>query len=337
MIRKSISPAQWASYGLAAAALLATLMLHLVPALLAGFMVHVLVHRISGRFLSRLGSQKGRVLVTAALALVIGITIVAAVTYLASQLQVSSSQGLTGLWTRIADIVAGAQSILPSWMVASLPSSADDIQIEVVRLLKEHTAQLQAFGKDVGVGLVHTLIGSLIGGLMAVRAAGNNEHSGPLQRALQARALQFALAFERVFLGQARIAIINAAATAAYLMVILPLAGVHLPFVKTIVMLTLVLGFIPVVGNLVSNSAIVIVSSSVNIVAAAASLVFLLVLHKGEYLLSARIVGSQINARAWEMLTAMLVMEAAFGLPGLVTAPMIYAYVKGELLDLRLI
>ena len=43
----------------------------------------------------------------------------------------------------------------------------------------------------------------------------------------------------------------------------------------------------------------------------------------------------RIQARAWELLLAMLVMEAAFGLPGLVAAPVFYAYVKRELVDQR--
>jgi predicted PurR-regulated permease PerM len=46
---------------------------------------------------------------------------------------------------------------------------------------------------------------------------------------------------------------------------------------------------------------------------------------------NARIVGSQIRARAWELLVAMLTMEAAFGIPGLVAAPIYYAYLKDEL------
>jgi predicted PurR-regulated permease PerM len=57
------------------------------------------------------------------------------------------------------------------------------------------------------------------------------------------------------------------------------------------------------------------------------------VIHKLEYFLNARIVGSQIAARAWELLLAMLVMEAAFGIPGVVAAPIYYAYLKRELSD----
>jgi len=59
--------------------------------------------------------------------------------------------------------------------------------------------------------------------------------------------------------------------------------------------------------------------------------------HKLEYFLNARIVGAQIRASAWELLLAMLVMEAAFGIPGLVAAPIYYAYLKDELAARRLI
>ncbi len=41
--------------------------------------------------------------------------------------------------------------------------------------------------------------------------------------------------------------------------------------------------------------------------------------------------GGQIRARAWELLIAMLVMEAIFGITGLVAAPIYYAYLKNEL------
>jgi predicted PurR-regulated permease PerM len=55
------------------------------------------------------------------------------------------------------------------------------------------------------------------------------------------------------------------------------------------------------------------------------------VIHKLEYFLNARIIGSRIRARAWELLMAMLVMEATFGLAGLIAAPIYYAYLKNEL------
>jgi predicted PurR-regulated permease PerM len=92
-----------------------------------------------------------------------------------------------------------------------------------------------------------------------------------------------------------------------------------------------------VVGNLISNTLIVAISAGVSPWAALGSLVFLVVVHKLEYFLNARIVGGRVGAGAWEMLLAMVAFEAAFGLAGVVLAPIVYAYVKGELRDRGLV
>ncbi len=94
---------------------------------------------------------------------------------------------------------------------------------------------------------------------------------------------------------------------------------------------------LPIIGNLISNSVIVIVSLSHSLPVALVSLLFLMVIHKLEYFINARIVGSQINAAAWELLLAMIVMEAAFGLPGVIAAPVFYAYAKAELVVRELV
>jgi len=103
------------------------------------------------------------------------------------------------------------------------------------------------------------------------------------------------------------------------------------------VLVTFVVGLLPVLGNLISNSIIVIISLSNSLYVAAGSLVFLVVIHKLEYFVNARIIGGQIKARAWELLIVMLVMEAAFGVPGVIAAPVFYAYIKKELSDRELI
>jgi predicted PurR-regulated permease PerM len=61
------------------------------------------------------------------------------------------------------------------------------------------------------------------------------------------------------------------------------------------------------------------------------------VIHKLEYFLNARIIGSQIRAKAWELLLAMLFLESAFGIAGLIAAPFYYAYMKSELREKGLI
>ena len=136
---------------------------------------------------------------------------------------------------------------------------------------------------------------------------------------------------------QIKISAVNTGLTALYLAVALPLLGVSLPLTKTMIAVTFVAGLLPVIGNLISNTVIVIVSLSHSFSTAVGSLVFLVVVHKLEYFLNARIVGQEIEASAWELLCAMLVMEAAFGLPGLVAAPIFYAYLKTELKTIGLL
>jgi predicted PurR-regulated permease PerM len=128
-----------------------------------------------------------------------------------------------------------------------------------------------------------------------------------------------------------QISALNALLTGVYLLVIVPWIGIDLPFAKTMVIVTFLTGLLPVVGNLISNTIIVVMSLSVSPLLAVSSLLFLVVIHKLEYFVNARVMGGRIHARAWELLLAMLVMDAIFGIPGVVAAPIYYAYLKNEL------
>ncbi|HXX53446.1 MAG TPA: AI-2E family transporter, partial [Thermodesulfovibrionales bacterium] len=156
-------------------------------------------------------------------------------------------------------------------------------------------------------------------------------------RALRERAVRFGQAFRAVVFAQVRIAALNTLFAWLYLGILLPVFGIHLPLVKTMVAITFITGLLPVIGNLVSNAIIVVVSLSYSPAVAAISLAFLVVIHKLEYFLNAKIVGTRIRAHAWELLLAMLVMEAAFGISGVIAAPVYYAYIKDELMARRLL
>jgi len=75
----------------------------------------------------------------------------------------------------------------------------------------------------------------------------------------------------------------------------------------------------------------VLVSLSFSFQIVLISLVYLIVIRKLEYFLNAKIIGSQIKTKAWEILVAMIVLEALFGLVGVIVAPIYYAYLKKEL------
>jgi predicted PurR-regulated permease PerM len=162
-------------------------------------------------------------------------------------------------------------------------------------------------------------------------------HFKPLAAALHKRVVNLHQAFKQIVFAQVQISAINAILTGIFLMIILPIAGIHLPFIKTLILLTFVAGLLPVIGNLISNTAIVVISLSHSISTAGLSLIFLVTVHKLEYFLNAKIVGTKINARAWELLSAMLLMESLFGVAGVIAAPVFYAYVKSELTQAELV
>ncbi|MGB5082672.1 MAG: hypothetical protein WBO23_18250, partial [Burkholderiales bacterium] len=223
--------------------------------------------------------------------------------------------------------------VLPPSVVEALPADADALRQALAQWLREHAPELRLAGAEATRALVHILIGMVIGAMISLYETTPERDYQPLARALVERARRLGDAFRGVVFAQIRISALNTVFTAVYLAVLLPLFGVQLPLTKTLIAVTFVAGLLPIIGNLVSNTAIFIVSLSVSPSVAVASLAYLIAIHKLEYFFNAHIIGSQIRARAWELLLAMLVMEAAFGLPGVVAAPIYYAYLKQELAD----
>jgi predicted PurR-regulated permease PerM len=229
-----------------------------------------------------------------------------------------------------------ARGKLPDWASGYLPVDTGEIKQLAVDWMQAHGGQLQQSGKDAARLIAHILIGMILGAIIAVSAQ-HRSYRLPLAAALATRVRRLAEAFHRIVFAQVKISAINTACTAAYLLLALPLLGIRLPLSKTIIIIAFVVGLLPVAGNLISNTLIFLVSLSVGLPVAIGSLAFLVLIHKLEYFLNARIIGGEIEACAWELLVAMLVMEAAFGIFGLVAAPIYYAYIKRELIALRLV
>lgn len=320
-----------------AGALVTALLLNLLPALLGGLAVYELVMVLSRwlRFAS-LSSDRARALAVALLSVVVIALLTLAGLGIASSIR-HGSAGLPELIKKLADAIEDARGALPYWISEYLPSDPQTLRQTLVTLVRTHTDTLSIAGREVGRGLVHTLVGMIIGGLLALRGTSTHVDQGPLAADGSRAAERFAISFRRVVFAQAWIALLNASFTAVYLLLVLPLFGVHLPLVKSMIALTLVAGMIPIVGNLISNTVVVCISVTNSLLTAGASLLFLIAVHKLEYFLNARIIGSHIRAHAWELLLAMLVMESAFGLAGLIAAPIFYAYYKREFIDHGLI
>ena len=319
-----------ASWLIAAIVLLLIVKLHLLPALISGLLVYVLVHVLAPKLVRVVSGTRAKQVALVLLSTVIIGALIAAGLLLAALFR-GDGGGFAALGGKLADIIEQARTELPTWAVQSLPSNADAMKGTIVEWLRTHLGDLQLAGLEAVRSLAHILLGLIIGAIIALRTELQPPQKGPLAEALLERAQRLAESFRQIVFAQVRISALNTIFTSIYLAVVLPSFGVDLPLIKTMILVTFVVGLLPVVGNLISNTLIVIISLAHSHYVAFASLAYLVIIHKLEYFLNARIVGSRISARAWELLIAMLAMEAAFGMSGLVAAPIYYAYLKNEL------
>jgi predicted PurR-regulated permease PerM len=337
--RPTTAPAERAAWILMAAGLSFILAFHLVPALLAGLLVNGLLHRLARRLTGRRLSHGRAKLVAAGLAAVVALAIAVGVVLFLVGLIRGHAGDIPALFQKMAEILDEARLWLQQRAGASLiPEALSDAEVlrgTMAEWLRTHAAEFRKTGGEFGRALLHIAVGMAIGLLVFFRTPA--KAPGPLARALAERLSRLEAAFETVIFAQVKISAINTALTVLYLLVILPLFGIHLPLAGTLIAVTFVTGLLPVAGNLVSSTMIVVISLGAAMWVAVASLVFLVVIHKLEYIVNARIVGGEIRAAAWEILTALIAFEVAFGLAGVAMAPIVYAYTKRELADRGLI
>ncbi len=325
-----------AAWILTAIALILIPVLHLVSALVAGLLVYELVSLLAPIIERHLMNRWSRWLAVGSLALLIIIALVGAGFAIAAFIQ-SEASSPDVFSNKLDEIITEARSKLPPFLIESFPGNVDDLRTLAFGWLDEHSHEVQQFGQNVFHFFFRGLVGMFIGGLVSLFEVTGRKTDKPLAAALSERIARFANAFRQIVFAQIRISALNTVLTAIFIFGILPALGIHLPLSKTLIAVTFFAGLVPVVGNLISNTAIFVAGLSVSIYAGAFALIFLVVIHKLEYFFNARIVGSSIYARAWELLVAMLVMEVAFGLSGLLIAPIYYAYVKRELVDRNLV
>src|SRR5881296_4025749 len=139
----------------------------------------------------------------------------------------------------------------------------------------------------------------------------------------------FYRSFATVMGAQITISLINTALTAIFLL------AVHLPHAPLLTAVTFLCGLVPIVGNLVSNTIIVFVGLTVSLKLAISALVFLVVIHKLEYLLNSKIIGDRIRNPVWLTLIALIIGERLMGIPGLVLAPVVLNYLRVEMLTVE--
>jgi len=329
------------AYAVISAGVLFVLWQHLVSATVVGLALYLILDRVSARFHGRM--SRG---IVRPLALLVVTTITAALIAAAVMLTVTMLRRGAGnipeMMEQMAEILGSVRLFLGGFGRSFIPevlTDAEDFKLTVMTWLKTHAQTVRAGGLWLGIGLVHMIMGILLALLVFFRHVTHHDEAnrGPLARHLVEKVDRFAHAFGRIATAQIKISGVNTVLTGIYLLVVLPLFGIRIPFGTTLVIITFLCGLIPVLGNLISNTVITILSMGISVGTAVASLTFLVVIHKLEYLINSRIVGGETDSQAWEILLSIIIGEAAFGVGGVVMAPIVYAFVKRELRDRGLV
>jgi len=139
-----------------------------------------------------------------------------------------------------------------------------------------------------------------------------------------ARFRTFYQSFKTVMGAQILISLINSLLTFAFLL------WNRFPYSPVLAGLTFLLGLLPIVGNLMSNTLIVSVGFTITPEMAFFALIFLIVIHKLEYFLNSKIIGDRIKNPMWLTLLGLLIGEKLMGIPGMILAPVVLHYIKVE-------
>jgi predicted PurR-regulated permease PerM len=142
---------------------------------------------------------------------------------------------------------------------------------------------------------------------------------------ITARFSEFYRSFATVIGAQMTISCINTILTATFVL------AVQLPYAPVVIGLTFLCGLLPIVGNVISNTVIVFIGFLVSPKVAIGALVFLVVVHKLEYILNSKIVGARIRNPIWLTLFGLIVGEKLMGVPGMILSPVVLNYLRVEM------
>lgn len=319
-----------ASYLIVIIGLLLVIPLHLLPCFIAGFLVYEIVNALTPFFEKFIHGRRARLTVVAVLSIIVVLLLIGGLGSLIGFI-IHDIRGASALSYRITLVLQELQNQLAIYLPGYLPNGVEELKNQIMEWFHRNMALLQNTGKYVLHAFITMLIGMVLGAILSLHQVMPKEQRPTFKHELMMRISTLGDAFRNIVFAQIKISLINTILSGVFLVVILPIFGIHLPFAKTLVILTFILGLLPVIGNLISNTLVFIAGLTVSLPVALIALGYLIIIHKFEYFLNAKIVGGKIKANSWEVLIAMLVFQGAFGMAGLVAAPIYYAYLKSEL------
>lgn len=211
--------------------------------------------------------------------------------------------------------------------------SMEELKLTATKFMRAQLGYLGNFAKFATKEFAFLLIGMVVAASLFLNAQMDLDRGRHALRdnlysfacdEIAARFRSFYLSFEQVMGAQIIISTLNTGFTALYLMTI------GLPYTALVICVTFFAGLLPIIGNLISNSIIVLLSLRISPELAMASLAFLVILHKLEYFLNSKIIGDRIKNPVWLTLLGLILGERLMGIPGMIIAPVLLNFIKVE-------
>lgn len=256
-----------------------------------------------------------------------------------------NADDLTILFNKLISIISNFSQNhdIPYSISVLLPDNMEQLKAQSISLMQSYFNEITLVSQNGLKIMMYIIFGIVLGAIISfhkINNATNNtdtKNDKPLKENLIKNLKTFKKCFDSIVIAQLKISLINTTLTSIYILIILPLCGIDLPFKTILIIITFLAGLIPIVGNLISNTVIIIFSVGISIYIGIASLIFLVLIHKLEYFFEAKIIGEQINAKIYEILLAMIIFEVVFGITGLIVAPIFYSFIKELLVEKELI
>jgi predicted PurR-regulated permease PerM len=223
---------------------------------------------------------------------------------------------------------------------AGLAIDVESLKARAMTWGRDHVGESMSLARRAGTNVVLLIVAFII--TLAVKhdqlavAARPAPRGSPanlwefLADFLVARVAGFYGCFRQVMAGQVVIALVNASLTAGLLLVL----GIHHKVALTV--LVFVLGLLPIVGNLISNTLVclsaLLWTGPIQVLAA---LVFLVVIHKLEYVLNGKIIAHMVKLPLYLTLLGLIVGELLFHISGMILAVPVILFVRNELTAVR--
>lgn len=315
----------------------------LMPALIAGLIMYTLTLKLDD-FLSKTIKKlkgKSKLISVSILLMIILFVFIGGFWYLFDWF-VKATKNPVETMNNIKVILEDVFEALPKSIQAYLPDDINELKNQLIVYLKDHVFYLQSIAAHAFHILIIVIVGLILGLTLGFKQ--NRQEikkqgvpATSFVESLNESLKRLVVVFQYIAISQVFIALFNAAMTAIFLFIILPMFGIHLPFRKSLVLATFIIGLIPIIGNLLVNTIMFFVAFTVSFGVSLVVLGYLILIHKVEYILNAKIVAGKIQAGVCELLISMLFFEVLFGVIGLVFAPIFYAFLKLSLKDLKLI